>query len=251
MKKILIVEDEKPASDRIASLIKSLRPHYEIIEVLDSIESTIHWLQHQQKPDLILLDIHLADGNSFHIFDQVKVEAPIIFTTAYDQYAIKAFKQNSVDYLLKPVDSEELLKAIEKFEKTYTLDQSNLTNFLETIKAINKSYKSRFLVRYLDKLISIPVEEILYFVSEEKMVFLYTNKTRFPVDFTLDHLEEVLDPNLFFRINRKCLASYISIHKISIHFNNKLKVELTPALPNEELLISKEKSAAFKNWLDR
>ncbi len=251
MQRVLIVEDEKPASNRLLSLIGELRPNYQIVGIEDSIEGTVNWFQKGGTADLLFLDIHLADGNSFYIFDQAKINTPIIFTTAYDQYAIKAFKLNSIDYLLKPIDKQDLLKSIEKFEKANPLEHNEIKSVLETLKLRNKEYKTRFLVRYVDKLISIPSQDISYFISEEKIVFLYANNSRYAVDFTLDHLEEVLEPTMFFRINRKCIASMKGIAKISIHFNGKLKVDLNPAVATDDLIISKEKSSDFKRWLDR
>lgn len=249
--RILLIEDEIPAANRLVNLIKELEPSAEILETLDSVESAVNWFHKQQAPDLVIMDIHLADGNSFLIFDHVEVTCPIIFATAFDEYAIKAFKVNSVDYLLKPIEKHELKSALGKFKnmanKTIAVDFKTL---LESIKQEKKEYKQRFLVKITDRLVPINTADICYFTAEDKLVFLQTERQKYPIDFTLDHLEEILDPTHFFRLNRKFLVQMNSIGKINNHLNGKLKVSLNPD-QKEEIFVSRERAPEFKNWLEK
>lgn len=249
--KILIIEDEVAAYERLCKLVLEVEPAVEIVGHIESIESGVLWLQSHPEPDLILSDIHLADGSSFMIFDRVKINCAIVFTTAYDEYALKAFKLNSIDYLLKPIEKEDLRAALYKF-KNYsksnpTSEQvhSVLTSLLHT----KKSFKERFLVKMSDKLIPVPTREVSYFVSEDKYVFLYYRDKKYPVDYTLEELEGLLDPQCFFRLNRKITAQIDAIVKISQHLNGKLKVELDPPYL-EEVYVSRERATEFKGWLD-
>ncbi|MDF1867213.1 MAG: LytTR family DNA-binding domain-containing protein [Saprospiraceae bacterium] len=251
--KILIVEDELPAAKRLTKLIKAEKSNIEIVEVLDSVESAVYWFQNSPAPDLVFMDIQLADGLSFDIFSQAEVSTPVIFTTAYDKYTLKAFKVNSVDYLLKPIDPDELKNALNKFEaffqKQQEYDNKGIGKLIEALT--EKSYKERFLVKIGQSLNYIPVEEITYFYSEDGSVLAQTEANKkYIIDYTLDQLEKVLNPDHFFRINRKFLIQIKSIQKISTWFNSRLILELRPK-PESEIIVSRERVSDFKGWLDK
>ncbi|TDQ16997.1 LytTR family two component transcriptional regulator [Algoriphagus boseongensis] len=249
--KILIIEDEKPAANRLIRLLQEYFPEDQLIGNLDTISSAVRWLSENSSPDLLFCDIQLADGLSFEIFKKVQVKAPVIFTTAYDQYAIQAFQVNAIDYLLKPIDPKDLDRAVEKFKSRKT--QPNLD--LELIKSLlqpqEKSFKSRFLVRFGEKIQSIPVEEIAFFFSEERVTFLQTDAgKKFVLDSTLEQVENQVDPEVFFRINRKYLSRIEAVEEVFSYSNSRLKVKLHHC-PDQDILISREKVAEFKAWLDR
>lgn len=250
--KTIIIEDEKLAAERLEELIKEIDPSIEISVKLTSVEQSIKYLK-QNKPDLIFLDIQLEDGLSFSIFEKVDVDVPIIFTTAYDQYAIKAFRLNSIDYLLKPIKKDELRESLNKYKN---IKSSYLMDFEEIIKSIqNKelSYKKRFLIQYGQKIKKVEIDEVAYFYAMEKNVFLTTSSgNTFPIDFTLDKLQEVIDPENFFRINRKMIVSFNAIKNMIPYSRSRIKIELTPPEPKEvEALVSVERSSAFKEWMDK
>lgn len=252
--KILIIEDEAPAARRLAGLIRNARPEAEILAVIDSVELAVRWLPAHRPPDLIFMDIQLADGLSFDIFARTEVTAPVIFTTAYDEYALKAFKVNSVDYLLKPVDPDELAHSLRKLQTLRDqlappLDAGVLRSLVQSLQPVQSPFKSRFLVRFADKLVFIQTDGIAYFLAEDKYVFviIHDNK-KYPLDHTLDELDTLLDPSVFFRLNRKFIAHLKSIQSIHTYFNGKLKLHLVPAEP-EEVTVSRERAAAFKKWL--
>ncbi len=249
--KILLIEDENPAAKRLISLIKEIEPRAEILDVLDSVESAVKWFKLHQEPDLVFMDIHLADGNSFLIFEQTEVKCPVIFATAYDEYAIRAFKVNSIDYLLKPIEKSDLLNAFEKFKNLSKADFSlDVKSLLASLKNDKKEFKQRFLVRVSDRLVPVHVNEVCYFFAEDKMVFIQTETHKYAIDFTLDQLEELIDPKLFFRLNRKFLGQLKSVSKIFNHLNGKLKIILKPDYP-EEIYVSRERAGDFKDWLER
>jgi DNA-binding LytR/AlgR family response regulator len=248
---ILIIEDEKPAANR---LIKLLEPHFiGILPIanLDTVTRSVAWLSQNPEPDLIFCDIQLADGISFEIFEMVKLSTPIIFTTAYDQYAIKAFQVNAIDYLLKPIDPVDLAKAVEKFKSRQikpALDMDILKSLLQPEK---KSYKSRFLVRFGEKIQSISIEDIAFFFSEERVTFLQTTEgKKFVLDSTLEQVEAAVDPGVFFRINRKYLSRVDAVEEVISYSNSRLKVKLKNS-SDTDILISREKVTEFKNWLDK
>lgn len=250
--KILLIEDEIPAAKRLSKLVSQFRPEAKILEVIDSVEGAVKWLRTFEKPDLLFMDIQLSDGLSFDIFNQVEIQSPVIFTTAFDQYTLKAFKVNSVDYLLKPIDPEELEKAFLKFEKIFrqpqSYDKSAIENLLKAMK--QKEFKTRFVVKNGQQLAYITIEEISYFYSEDGILCAKTNTgKRHILDYTLDQLEEVLDPSQFFRINRKIITRINAIQKISTYFNNRLKLELQPKT-DLEAIVSRDRVNDFKKWLD-
>ncbi len=252
--KVLIVEDERPAAKRLTKLVKQFRPEIEVLEVLDSVEHTVEWLETYKKPDLIFMDVQLADGVSFEIFGQTEVTSPIIFTTAYDEYALQAFKVNSLDYLLKPIDPEELEKALFQYDKYFkknskVVDNSAIEQLLQTLT--QKEYKERFLVKIGQQLTYLKVSDIAYFYSEDGLIFAcQQNGKRHNLDYTLDQLIEVLNPADFFRINRKIITHLPSIKKIHTYFNSRLKLELFPAT-ELETIVSRDRVGDFKRWLDK
>ena len=250
--KVLIIEDEIPAAKRLSGLVKQYRPDAQIVEVIDSIEGAVKWLNTFEKPDLLFMDIQLSDGLSFDIFNHTQIQSPIIFTTAYDQYTLKAFKVNSVDYLLKPIDPEELEKAFLKFDKIYnqpqSYDRSVIENLLQAMT--QKDYKSRFIVKVGQQLTYISVSDISYFYSEDGLLCVKTNNgKRHILDYTLDQLEQVLNPTEFFRINRKIITRIDAINKIYTYFNSRLKLELQPKT-ELEAIVSRDRVSDFKKWLD-
>lgn len=249
--RVLIIEDERLAATRLKQLIETCLPEAKIFGRLDSISSAVQWLQKEAAPDLIFCDIQLADGQSFEIFNQVKVNSPIIFTTAYDQFALKAFKLNAIDYLLKPIDPQELEQAVNKF-KSGRLQPSVDINLLKNLlKQEENSYKSRFMVKIGEKIQSIPVVDVAYFFSAEKTTFMQKkeNGRKYILDYTLDQIEEMVDPSKFFRINRKYISSFSAIGEIYSYSNSRLKIELK-GCDDKDILISREKVALFKEWLD-
>ena len=248
--KALIIEDEEPAAARLKKLIAQADPEIEITEIIVSISSAVKYLA-KNTPDLIFLDIHLADGESFEIFNQTTVTSPIIFTTAYDQFALRAFKLNSLDYLLKPVKSEELQSALEKFKKMYgeeskAVDYAKLAEMLLKEKA---EYKKRLLIRYGDLFKTIDMKDAAYFYSENKISYVCTkNNARYALDNTLDELEKLLEPKEFFRINRQFIVGIESIEKMIAVSKSRVKLSLHPPA-EQETIVSTERSPDFKKWL--
>lgn len=250
--KILILEDEPLAAKRIESLVKSVEPSGEILAKIESVRGAVKWLSENPQPDLILMDIQLADGLSFEIFTQVGVKAPIIFTTAYDEYAIRAFKVNSVDYLLKPIDVDELQTAILKLKSQQKSNdlQTNIGKALEAFMSPRSDWKTRFLLKSGTRFEVVEVADVVYLFAEDKIVFLVNSEQKkYFVDETLDDLEEKLNPRDFFRINRKYLASIGAIERIEPHFNGRLKIKLRQR-DDDEIYVSREKAESFKKWLD-
>ena len=247
---VLVIEDEKPAVRRMVQLIKEVAPTMHIATTIDTVQGAISWLENNQAPDLIFADIQLADGMSFEIFARTPVPSPVIFTTAYNQYTLKAFKLNSIDYLLKPIDPDELRGSIQKFERYRTpIDQKRLNLLIQQLSP--KTYKERFLIRSGQQLHYIPTREIAYFHSSEGLVRLrHQNGKKYSVDYTLEQLETLLPPNYFYRINRQLIIQLESIVAIHPYFNSRLKLELSPS-PSEEIIVSRDRVSDFKAWLDR
>ncbi|MGQ1787531.1 MULTISPECIES: LytR/AlgR family response regulator transcription factor [unclassified Saccharicrinis] len=252
----IIIEDEQFSAQMLESMIRELRPDWNILGIFDSVEDTVNWLQSNEHPQLIFLDIQLADGLSFSIFDKVKVESGIIFTTAYDEYAVKAFKLNSIDYLLKPVKKESLLESIEKVEKILKrFEEENKPdiNYAELVKGIKEgkaNYRKRFLVSKRDAFFAIPVEDVAYIYFEAKITYVVTfDRKQHIINFTLDKLEEELDPAVFIRANRQAIVNLKAIHSLENHFGGKLVVKLLPQF-DEKFMVSRAKASVFKEWLD-
>jgi DNA-binding LytR/AlgR family response regulator len=253
--KILIIEDEELAVKKLQKTLASAAANAEIVGTTDSIKSSVEWLQQNPPPDLILMDIELADGQSFEIFNLTEVKSPVIFTTSYDEYALKAFKVNSVDYLLKPVQKEELQAALNKFTRLRSDNKSdiNIDTLVKELqqKLQHKDYRKRFLVKHAQKLVSIEVEDIAYFYSDGRLNFFKTDDNRkFVVDYTMDELEEMLDPEKYFRISRSFYVSINSVDKIDDYFGNRLILGIKPVV-DKEALVSREKVTEFKKWLGK
>jgi DNA-binding LytR/AlgR family response regulator len=285
MIRALLVEDEPLAARRLAGLLQKQAVPFEILGPAESVAQAVALLQAGPAPDVLFLDIHLADGLSFELFELVQVTCPVIFTTAYDQYALRAFKVNSVDYLLKPIDEEELSAAVAKLHQRLpapvdlnfgikssvsstkepaekspppapALDAATLAALLQQLRqpAPTASYKSQFVVRVGEHLKVVPVEQVAYFFSLEKTTLLQsTDGRKYVVDYSMEQLESLLDPARFFRLNRAFLAQQAAIHDIIHYTNSRLQTILKPAPPESEgpVLVSREKVSVFKNWLDR
>lgn len=248
----IIVEDEKHARDNLEKLLRELDPELEIQEKLDSVRGAVAWLK-ANRTDLIFLDIHLADDLSFKIFEQVEVNTPVIFTTAYDQYALRAFKVNSIDYLLKPIDREELARSLEKYRLVQPAKREpDFARLLDALRQPPKrDYQQRFLVTRREKILSVKTEDIAYFEGEDRYVYLIKNDgNRFIVEYKLSDLEELLDPALFFRLNRSFIAHFDAIEKITVLSKSRVKVDLKPNTPRE-VIVSTENTRDFKAWLNR
>lgn len=249
--KILILEDEPLAAKRLESLMKSVEPTVEILAKLESVRSAVKWFNEHPQPDLILMDIQLADGLSFELFQQVDITAPIIFTTAYDEYAIRAFKVNSVDYLLKPIEQDELEAAVDKFKTQHHHNsQDQIGKVLETLLGQKAEWKTRFLLKAGARFDVVEVADVAYLYAEDKVVFLVTkDQKKYFVDDTLDELEQKLNPKSFFRLNRKYFSQLSAIERIEPHFNGRLKIKLRHR-DDDDIYVSREKAEAFKKWLD-
>lgn len=251
---IIIIEDEPQAAQRIEKLIRLIIPEAKIVQQLDSVKSSVQWLRTNPAPDLILMDIQLADGISFKIFDLWEVKSPVIFTTAYDEYALRAFKVNSIDYILKPIDELELRGAIQKFIQL-TQSPPAQDKVMESIglamQMLTKRYKERFVIKVGEHLKSVETQEILFFFSLEKTTFAQTADGRKHIlDFTMDQLEGLLNPDYFFRINRKYIISVKSIHDMISHVNSRLKLVLKTS-DDQDIIVARERVQEFKDWLDR
>jgi DNA-binding LytR/AlgR family response regulator len=250
--KVLIIEDEPQAAKRLESLVKALEPDVVILDMLDSVKRSVAWLRENRAPDLIFMDIQLADGLSFQIFEQSEVSSPVIFTTAYDSYALKAFKVNSIDYILKPVDRDELGVALKKYhELGHARSKIVLENIDQAIQMLTKKFKTRFVVKVGEHLRWLEVKDILFFLSMEKVTFCYTVDGRKNiVDYTLDQLEGLLDADRFFRINRKYIVSVEAIRDMVSYTNSRLKLVLRKS-DDPEVIVARERVSEFREWLDR
>lgn len=246
--KVLIIEDEQPAYNRLLKLVEKNISNIESITHLDSVQESKKWLEENDTPDLIFLDIHLSDGSAFDLLKEIEIEAPIIFTTAYNEYAVQAFKTSGIGYILKPVKEDELkatLTKVDDFKKIFSAKEQQV--LLDAISPAD--YKKRFLVRFGDTIKTIPVEDIAYFFSESKATFAKTFEERtYPIDNNLDSLEKVLNPEQFFRINRQYLISVNAINDMKAYSKARVLVKLKPEA-KEVPVVSSERSAAFKKWL--
>ena len=250
--KAIIIEDEKLSAEHLMHLLKKIDSTIEVIATFDTVKKSIEAFQQEIKADVLFVDVHLADGISFDIFSKVTVDTPIIFTTAYDEYAIKAFSLNSVDYLLKPIGIEDLKRALEKFKKINFLNQGHaIKEASDAYHNTSKQYKNRFMVKMGDSISSIKTEEISHFISEDGMVLLITtNGKKFVIDYTLDNLENLITPDKFFRINRKVIINIDSIQKVNTYFNSRLKLNFS-SLTDEDCVVSRDRVSDFKKWLDK
>jgi DNA-binding LytR/AlgR family response regulator len=245
--KVLILEDEVPAQMQLKRLLKTYFPQYEVVAALDAVESAVNWLEDNQ-PDLILMDVELADGICFELFSRIEVKAPVIVITAYEHYALNALKNSAVDYLLKPIDDTEFVHAIEKCRTVR--HQSIDIKSLEKGLASSHVYKQRFVIKVGDQIIMIPVSDIAYFFSREKSTYIMTKDgRRFLSDQSLETTEELVNPKDFFMVSRNCLAAISSISSISKHFNSRLRLQLKPD-HKELILVSRARVPAFMAWIE-
>jgi len=249
---VLVVENEHPAADKIVRLLKKLDKSITVMDVIETVEDAINRLQENPLPDLILMDIQLDDGLCFEIFDTINVDTPVIFTTAYDEYTLRAFKVNSIDYLLKPVEEESLRTALAKFKKLHADKDPFRRDFRQLIHEFRNQYKSRFLIRIGDKFRSVPAAEISHFHITERSVFLNDfNGRDYGIDNSLDQLQEMLDPRKFFRINRECIVNIDSISLMYSYSSSRLQLSLKGQEQNELFVVSRDKVSEFKKWIDR
>ncbi len=245
--KALIIEDESTAARRLAKLVQEIDPSIEILEQLDSIEASVNWFAQHPMPDLIFMDINLADGLSFELFKLQEITAPVIFTTAFDEYALQAFKVNSVDYLLKPIKKAELEQAIGKYRKLHTPGDINYTALASAMQ--RDEYNSRFLIRFGQTIRVVEFREAAYFYTEDKITFLITKGgKRYPIEPSLEKLEEMADPRTFFRINRQFIINIESIKEMFAYSKSRVKLLLDPPI-DKETVVSTERSPVFKKWL--
>jgi len=247
--KLLIIEDEPRAANQLQSLLQKVGLDYELLDLLDSVESSVAWLKTNDDPDLIFMDIQLADGLSFEIFQHVQFDAPIIFTTAFDEYAIQAFKVNSVDYLLKPIKQDDLDRAIEKWRKTrqQPKDSSALQKLIAQM--LPNQYRASILAKEGGGFISVPTSELQYIYSEESVTFGFTAEKRFIINETIDQIQATLDPRMYYRINRSQIIHRKSLVKVDPYFNHRVKVTLIHTR-GEEFIVSRAKTSDFKSWLN-
>jgi two-component system, LytTR family, response regulator len=268
--KIIIIEDEDLAAEGLSISLKKIDKTIEIIAILDSVKMAVDWFQNNPAPDLAFFDIQLADGVSFEIFEKTAVKCPVIFTTAYDEYALRAFKVNSIDYLLKPVSVNDLKNAFEKWQSLKGTTQTSATAEsigtspyfddtairqmmqMMTQRITSPQYKTRFMVKIGEHLQAFAVEDIEYFYGENKTVWLrHRNGRKYVIDYTLEQLEDILDPMRYFRINRKYITAIESITNVTSYSNSRLKIQLKEPPDKEDILISREKVETFKNWLGK
>lgn len=253
----IIIEDEVEAAERLTLLIKDCDPSIKVVQQIDSVQDVVSYFLSGKQPDLVFMDIQLADGKSFEIFDKVRIESPIIFTTAFDQYALQAFKQYSIDYLLKPIQSEELHSAIDKLRKVYQpgstrLNESDIKALKEILGGANNKYKQRLLIKSGNKLQYKPTQAVAYFFADGKNAYLVGkgDGKRALIDHTLEELEDMLNPDHFFRISRKYIVNFDAVHEIKGLISAKVEVRLNQ-LCEHDLAVSRDRIHDFKSWLDR
>ncbi len=253
---ILIIEDEALAADKLHQMIHRYNPQYQILDKLRSVKKAVQWFSDNESPDLLFLDIHLMDGTCFDILTQHPIACPVVFTTAYDNYALEAFKLHSIDYLMKPISFVRLQKVFDKFESIRQNFQQQsfhqkIDHVLEGINTLSPSYKTRFLIKLGDRLFPKSVNHIQYFFSEDQLTFLLDDEgKKHPLSYTLNELETELDPREFFRINRQMIVHYKSILMVHKYYNGRLKIDFLFPAP-EKCIVSNRRVADFQVWLDR
>ncbi len=253
--KIVIIEDEIPAAEKLEKMIRQHDEQHDIQKKLRSVEGAVAWFSDHPLPDLLFMDIHLLDGTCFELLKQIELTCPVIFTTAYDRYALEAFQLHSIDYLLKPISYDKLAQAFEKLaslqENLRQEQQQSIDKVVQALESKKPSYKSRFLVKSGSRLFSVPIEAIAYFFSKDRITFICTQKDKkYSVNHSLDEIEELLDPSLFFRINRQMILHINSVQMVHKYFKGRLKVDLIP--PSEEdAFVSSRRVGDFQDWLDQ
>ena len=249
--KVLIIEDEQPASQKLIRLLGGIDSTIEIMDVLRSVEEAINWLSKHPDPELIFMDIQLEDGICFEIFESCSIKSPVIFTTAYDEYSLKAFKVNSVDYLLKPIVPEELKNAIDKFKKVHS-HNDDIAKIESIINQLQPKTKERFLIKVGEHYRSVQISSINCFYIKERCNFINVdNGKNYDIDYSLDKVEQIIDSKMFFRVNRNFIINFSAIHDIIAYSSNRLKIILSNWTEKDEIMVSRERVADFKNWMDR
>lgn len=254
--RVLVVEDELHNSRMLIGMIQELRPQWQVVHATESIRDTVSWLQNNDQPDIIFMDIQLSDGICFNIFEQVKVGSLVVFTTAYDEYAIQSFKVNSIDYLLKPIKEEDLKGAIEKFERfNNQLNQQTQSEeyrrLVQIIKNTENGHRKRFMVSGGSGFLKIDVDNIALFVTEDHATFAITyDRQQFLINFTMEKLEQELDPERFFRCSRSTIINIDAVYKVESGFGGKLNIELLSGL-RKTVKVSRLKASIFKSWIDK
>jgi DNA-binding LytR/AlgR family response regulator len=250
--KVLILEDETLAGQKVENLLKEIDDSLQVLTTLKSVESAKEWFAENDSPDLIISDIRLLDGLSFELFESISYTNPVIFTTAYDQYAIKAFEVNSVDYLLKPIQKEKMEVALSKLDSDNSVNANSLPylEIIDMMKGRQEDYKTRFMIRAGQKILAIPVEKIAYFFSQNKLTYIVSIEgKKYPCDQTLEVIDGQLDPKLFFRANRKFIVKFEAINEIHPYFKGRMVIKLSPEA-EDDIVISSERTPEFKKWLD-
>ena len=250
---ILILEDEPLAAEALERMLADISTENKVVAALPSVEAATDWFRQHPSPDLILSDVQLQDGLCFSLFETLKMNTPVIFCTAYDQYAIRAFEVHSIDYLLKPILKDKLAHALNKLKnRTQTNPPVAYSEVLALMKSSSPDYKSRFMVRIGQRITAIPVADIAYFYSESKLSYIVTEEgKKFPIDPPLNEIEPQLDPKQFFRINRQLIARFDAIAEMHPYFKGRIKLKLKPDLPGEDIVVSAERTPDFKKWLDQ
>jgi len=250
---VLVVENEIPAAEKIVKLLKKTDRSINVLGIVETVEGAINRLQMKPQPDLILMDIQLDDGLCFEIFETINIDIPVIFTTAYDEYTLRAFKVNSVDYLLKPVDEKSLESAVKKFKKLYFDDKDPFKrDFRQLINEFRNQYKSRFLIKIGEKFRSVPTAEISHFRIRERNVFLCDFQGQdYGIDYSLEQLDSVLDPRKFFRINRDCIVNINAISMMHSYSSSRLQLTLKNVGKDEGFVVSRDRVNEFKKWIDK
>lgn len=254
---VLIIEDEKPAAKRLERLVQNHDDQIQVVGKLDSVKGAVRWFGENETPDLVFMDIQLADGLSFEIFEHVQVSAPIIFTTAYDEYALKAFKVNSIDYLLKPIDESELASAFEKLNNLTASTMStqvglnSMEQISQAVSMLTRQYKNRFIVKIGEHIKAISIDDILFFFSRDRATYCTTLEGKnYLLDYPLQEVSEMLDPNNFFQINRKYIISLNAVNDMVSFSNSRLKIILKHCA-DDDVIVSRERVQEFKSWLDQ
>lgn len=249
--RVIIIEDEVPAANRLVKMLQSISDEIDVIKKIDSVEASVKYFQSSDPVDLIFMDIQLADGLSFDIFQQVNVTAPVIFTTAFDQYTLKAFKVNSIDYLLKPIDEKELEQAVDKYRRLYNKKENSFSDkILKLVQEMNTSrYKERLLIKRGQQLSYLKIESTAYCYAEGKLCYAVDfNNNKYLLENNLSQLEEQLQPNKFYRINRQLLVNIEAVSKVHTWIGGRLKLEIMPSI-KADTVVSRERVNGFKEWL--
>ncbi len=253
---VLIIEDEKPAAKRLEKLLLNQNPQIVVLAKIDSVKGAVKWFSTNSSPDVVFMDIQLADGLSFEIFEHVKISSPIVFTTAYDEYALKAFKVNSIDYLLKPIDEEELQSAFDKLNSLVLKDQpqplpfNSIEQITQAMSMLTRQYKNRFIIKIGEHIKAVGIDDILYFFSRDKATYCTTSEGKnYLLDYPLGELVNMLNPEKFFQISRKYVISLKAVNDMVSFSNSRLKIILKHS-DDEDVIVSRERVQSFKQWLD-